>query len=882
MPRSNYFSDYATLLWATALDAQNVKLTGNQSIAGEKTFTDVVVMTNRLDLNDSLDNTFIGEDSGIDNTTGARNTSLGYQSLTNNTTGVNNVSLGHTSMFSNTTGFTNISIGYASLRSNIGGDENLSIGSSALFSNTEGNENTALGVQSLSKITTGSSNIGVGNRSGRNIADGTTANETGSNSIFIGQDTRANADGESNQIVIGYSAKGNGSNTVTIGNDIITDTYLKGDVQGSGAATFASSVSATNFIGNLNGLNSDHFVQGSNSSRWLSPGGTAIDVNTIYKAGFYALSGLNSNVPSTGDAALLNMPSWQGNLSSSQRYNFQLFSKLNSSDVYNRGTDINGAGTWYKMLNTANFIAGTNYQAPLSNVAFTNVNNNFSVAQTFASSVSATDGLFSGANAKISVNNTTSTLSDITLLDLTSVVIGSGVGNERAILLGQNDTPSRQAKIYYKQNAPNGQLPSLHFSTGDVEALRLNSDQSATFASSVSATKATINGGATITEVSNFGSNANTVFSLANPSVKLGIGYNSADIPLIQGYSSTNAVKNVSLNPYGGNIMIGSSTNNGSKLQVNGAATFASSVSAGGTIESTGNIFRTRFNSTYFTDLTTSSISFNGASQTFSLIQNGVNRFKIESNGSATFASSVSATDFTGNWNGGDINNDATFQNGKVLRFERDTYNTRQVGINSQGFYLYDVDRAQVVFSSSDATGAATFASSVSATGGIFSGDVLIGKTVTDDNVNGATVKEIGLISASRSGNVSGIFNRNSSTGSLVLFRQAGTQVGSISVTGSATSYNTSSDYRLKEDLKDFNGLEMISNIPVYDYKWKVDESRSYGVMAHELQEVLPQAVSGEKDAEEMQGVDYSKIVPLLIKAIQELKAEIELLKNKN
>ena len=71
----------------------------------------------------------------------------------------------------------------------------------------------------------------------------------------------------------------------------------------------------------------------------------------------------------------------------------------------------------------------------------------------------------------------------------------------------------------------------------------------------------------------------------------------------------------------------------------------------------------------------------------------------------------------------------------------------------------------------------------------------------------------------------------------------------------------------------------MISNIPVYDYKWKADESRAFGVMAHELQEVLPQAVNGEKDGEQTQGVDYSKIVPLLIKAIQELKAEIELLK---
>lgn len=106
--------------------------------------------------------------------------------------------------------------------------------------------------------------------------------------------------------------------------------------------------------------------------------------------------------------------------------------------------------------------------------------------------------------------------------------------------------------------------------------------------------------------------------------------------------------------------------------------------------------------------------------------------------------------------------------------------------------------------------------------------------------------------------------------------------VGSIQTNGSATTFATSSDYRLKEDLQDFAGLDMVSKIPVYDFAWKVDSARSYGVMAHELQEVLPQAVTGEKDAEEMQGVDYSKIVPLLVKSIQELEARVKKLeKNK-
>jgi hypothetical protein len=116
-------------------------------------------------------------------------------------------------------------------------------------------------------------------------------------------------------------------------------------------------------------------------------------------------------------------------------------------------------------------------------------------------------------------------------------------------------------------------------------------------------------------------------------------------------------------------------------------------------------------------------------------------------------------------------------------------------------------------------------------------------------------------------------------TRSIQRFYNPNGNVGNIIISGFTTSYATSSDYRLKEDLQDFAGLDMVSKIPVYDFKWKTDESRSYGVMAHELQEVLPDAVSGDKDAEEMQGVDYSKIVPLLVKSIQELKAEVDKLK---
>ena len=99
--------------------------------------------------------------------------------------------------------------------------------------------------------------------------------------------------------------------------------------------------------------------------------------------------------------------------------------------------------------------------------------------------------------------------------------------------------------------------------------------------------------------------------------------------------------------------------------------------------------------------------------------------------------------------------------------------------------------------------------------------------------------------------------------------------VGNISFTSSSTSYNTSSDYRLKQDLKNFNGLSILSKVKTYDFEWKIDNSRMYGVVAHELSEVLPYAVNGEKDGEQMQSVDYSKLVPVLVKAVQEEDAKV-------
>jgi hypothetical protein len=109
-----------------------------------------------------------------------------------------------------------------------------------------------------------------------------------------------------------------------------------------------------------------------------------------------------------------------------------------------------------------------------------------------------------------------------------------------------------------------------------------------------------------------------------------------------------------------------------------------------------------------------------------------------------------------------------------------------------------------------------------------------------------------------------------------VRFYNSGTAVGTISTTGSSTSYNTSSDYRLKEDLKDIKGIELLSKINFYNYKWKSENVRTDGVIAHELQEILPYAVTGLKDGKDMQAVDYSKLTPVIGRAVQELDYKFE------
>lgn len=214
-------------------------------------------------------NTFIGNGSGNLNTTASNGTFLGLNSGRNNTTAVDNTFIGKSSGLSTTTGGANTGNGVNSLLSNTTGTSNVANGGASLYSNTTGGGNTSNGVESLYSSTTGFFNTASGYRAGRYIADGTTELTASGNSVFLGADTKALGNSQTNQIVIGYNTIGKGSNTVNIGNTSITNTYLNGAVTFNNAFTFPTTDGTSGYFLKTNGSGTVTWgTAGSSSGIW--------------------------------------------------------------------------------------------------------------------------------------------------------------------------------------------------------------------------------------------------------------------------------------------------------------------------------------------------------------------------------------------------------------------------------------------------------------------------------------------------------------------------------------------------------------------------------------------------------------------------------------
>jgi hypothetical protein len=159
------------------------------------------------------------------------------------------------------------------------------------------------------------------------------------------------------------------------------------------------------------------------------------------------------------------------------------------------------------------------------------------------------------------------------------------------------------------------------------------------------------------------------------------------------------------------------------------------------------------------------------------------------------------------------------------------------------------------------------------------SGNFLVGTTSTTANPRAVIYggASTGFIELARAG---------TTLTDVINFINANGIVGTIRTTGSNTQYNTSSDYRLKENVQPMTGaLAKVGAMKPCTYTWKVDGESGEGFIAHELAEVCPGAVSGNKDAVnedgsiKPQGIDTSFLVATLTAAIQEQQAMIDEMK---
>ena len=166
----------------------------------------------------------------------------------------------------------------------------------------------------------------------------------------------------------------------------------------------------------------------------------------------------------------------------------------------------------------------------------------------------------------------------------------------------------------------------------------------------------------------------------------------------------------------------------------------------------------------------------------------------------------------------------------------------------------------------------------------------LLGKDTDDYSEAGIALRTAGEMTLTRTSGDLITLRRLSTNGTVVSLRNtSGTVVGSIATSSSATSFNESSDYRLKEnEVAISDGITRLKTLKPYRFNFKIDPDTTVdGFFAHEVTPAVPEAITGTKDEvgsddkPVYQGIDKSKLIPLLTAALQEAIIKIETLETK-
>jgi len=802
-------------------------------------------------------NTFLGYETGI-LTSASYNSFIGYQSGNMNTSGANNVFLGFQTGFSNQTGSNNVIIGNLSGFLGNNGHSNVFLGDSTGYGNTS-SFNVFIGKGS-GKFNSGQFNAFLGFRAGL-------MNMAGGSNVFIGNETgRNNVDGSFNTF-LGYKSG--------YSNNADYNTFL-----GYQSGFDNSSGVYNTFIGFNAGYNN---ISGSYNCFWGTDAGYSNEdgSSNIFvgnKAGYTSTSGSNNiflgyktGFTNTGNFNIM-LGNESGYSNSNGEYN--VFIGFQSGNLNSNGS----SNTFIGFQSGLNYTTGTHntfigYQAGFANPALKGTGKN-NVALGYRAGISLTIGennIFIGTEAG---SSTTGVSIDTIRGENTFVGYWAGKNNTTGY---QNIAIGYQSGMRLSSNNRNTLV-------GSSAGQELSSGSANTFYGTY-AGRLTTSGKNNTFVGYDCGYQVYTGSHNTFIGFQAGRGWGATAI----GDSSVFIGNEAGSNEAGSNKLFISNTNTSNPLiwgdfklgyatvhgkfgvstkapayTVEGWGINASLIahnsgqSRGGISALNGSkvaFLTTNINDDllfgYSTDI--DQADFSTAFFERMRIDNGTGNVGIGTNNPTQklHVKGTGATDCqvylqAGEWNS--LGDYTQITLGDANRYIRGEY--------SNGITFYSTDNKGFTFSGGEAV------------------SMLVGTTLNHAKLN---VEKWDALVA--------MFNRRSTDGDIVEFRKDNVVVGRISVTGSSTTYNTSSDRNLKENIVDTRySLSHLLQIKVRDFNYRADQTKKLntGFIAQELYEIFPEAVSLPKNKDDIWQVDYGRITPLIVKSIQDQQTQIEKLRKEN
>ena len=162
-------------------------------------------------------------------------------------------------------------------------------------------------------------------------------------------------------------------------------------------------------------------------------------------------------------------------------------------------------------------------------------------------------------------------------------------------------------------------------------------------------------------------------------------------------------------------------------------------------------------------------------------------------------------------------------------------------------------------------------------------GDFLVGKTSDSFGTDGVALKSSGEVNMTRTNAVVLSIRRNGNEGDIIEFYEDANSEGSIAVSTSGVTYNTTSDIRLKENIEPLKATDKLMEMNPVSYNWKSDPDgpRNVGFIAQEMQKIVPESVNISEDENKTMGMDYGRITPVLVSALQDAHKKIEELESR-